>query len=149
MSDVVEATSDAEAPGVSVCNADGALRSQIDAAGHDLVADEPEDAGGEGAGPAPHDYLLASLGACTAMTLRMYARHKGWDLRRVCVRVRRGEPSQREDDGARVEHLQRDIELEGDLDASQRARLVEIAERCPVHRTLTAEIEIATAAESV
>ncbi len=149
MTDMVEATSDAEAPGVHVCNADGALRSEIDVAGHVLVADEPEDAGGAGGGPAPHDYLLASLGACTAMTLRMYARHKGWSLARVCVRVRRGEPSQREGDGGRVEHLQREIELHGDLDETQRARLVEIAERCPVHRTLTAQIEIATAAELV
>lgn len=146
MTQAVEASIDADTPGVRVCNADGALRSEINAAGHALVADEPHDAGGEGAGPTPHDYLLASLGACTAMTLRMYAQRKGWSLQRVCVRVRRGEATERAD-GARVEHLQRDIELEGDLDDAQRARLTEIAQRCPVHRTLTADIEIETAAE--
>ncbi len=147
MTQAVEASIDTATPGVRVCNTDHGLRSEIDARGHALVADEPADAGGEDAGPAPHDYLLASLGACTAITLRLYAERKGWALRRVCVRVRRGEPSQRASDGVRVEHLQRDIELEGELDEAQRARLVEIAERCPVHRTLTADIEIATTAE--
>lgn len=146
MSDTVETTMDNESNQVRVCSkpADGAFYSEVDAAGHALVADEPRERGGDDAGPAPHDYLLVSLGSCTAMTLRAYAAHKGIDLQRVCVRLAYGE-AETGGDGQRVTRIRREIELEGELDAAQRERMVQIAERCPVHRTLAGEIRIESA----
>jgi putative redox protein len=96
------------------------------------VADEPVEAGGLGSGPTPYDLLSAVLGACTAMTLRMYARRKGWPLARVRVCVGHSRDAKATPPDAFV----REIVLEGDLSADQHARLVEIAQRCPVHRTL-------------
>jgi putative redox protein len=146
MNATVEATMDNESDAVRVCSkaADGAFHSEADVHGHGLVADEPRDRGGDDAGPAPHDYLLVSLGTCTAMTLRAYAAHKGIDLQRVCVRVGYG-ATEDGDDGQRITHIRREIELEGELDAAQRERMVQIADRCPVHRTLTGEIRIESA----
>ncbi len=102
---------------------------------HALVADEPVEKGGGDAGPEPHELILAALGACTSMTLRMYARHKEWPLTAVHVQL-----SQEAVGG---EHrIVRHITLEGPLDATQRGRLLEIANKCPVHRTLTGKIVI-------
>jgi putative redox protein len=102
---------------------------------HHLVADEPVENGGDDAGPAPHDFLLAALGACTSITVKMYATRKGWPLTSCEVHL-----SQRKEDGKHV--IERDIQLVGALDEEQRARLLEIANKCPVHKTLTGEIEI-------
>jgi len=115
----------------------GKLQQSIDVGPHHLVADEPVDVGGGDGGPAPHDFLLAALGSCTSMTVKMYADRKGWALRAVEVRL-----SQAKEDGAHV--IRRHVRLEGDLDAEQRARLLEIANKCPVHKTLTGPISIAT-----
>lgn len=97
--------------------------------GHSLIIDEPAASGGQGTGPDPYELIGAALGACTAMTLRLYASHKGWPLERVRVEVRHAR------DGAR-DVFEKCLFLEGPLDDAQRARLKEIAERCPVHLTL-------------
>lgn len=131
----------------------GGYRTEIIANGYPLVADEPESVGGTNTGPTPYDYLAAALGSCTSMTLRMYADHKKWPLESVTTRIRHTRVHVKDCDdcgknGKRLDRLEREIEVEGDLDDAQRARLVEIANRCPVHKTLTSEIEITTALAS-
>ena len=122
------------------------LATVVEAGGHVLVADEPIAAGGDDLGPTPYELLLAALGSCTAMTLRLYARRKGWRLERVEIRLSHGRrPAGAADDaplGERIDRIDREIRLDGPLDAVQRARLLEIAGRCPVHRTLLGRIEI-------
>ena len=127
----------------------GRFSNDIRAGRHRLVADEPGERGGDDSGPGPYDYLLAGLGACTAMTLRMYAEHKGLALERVAVRlghqrVHAEDCAECEHSSGRIERIDRHIQLSGDLDAVQRRRLLEIADRCPVHRTLTGTLEIIT-----
>jgi putative redox protein len=128
---------------------DGPFGQAIRAGRHRLEADEPVAVGGEDSGPTPYGLLLASLGACTSMTLRLYARRKELPLQHVSVRLRHSKvhASDCEDCEAhqpRVDHIERAIELVGDLDAVQRRRLLEIAERCPVHRTLAGEVRVET-----
>jgi uncharacterized OsmC-like protein len=122
---------------------------EITAGRHTLVADEPLSSGGTGTGPDPYALLLASLGACTSMTLAMYARRKHWPLESVTVtlshaRVHAADCEGCETQSGMLERIERKLELQGPLSADQRARLVEIAEKCPVHRTLTAQVEIRT-----
>jgi len=114
---------------------------------HTLTADEPESVGGNDAGPGPYEYLLMGLGACTSMTLRMYAEHKQRPLKRVSVRlthkkIHAQDCSDCESREGKVDEITREIRLEGDLTDAQRQRLLEIANRCPVHRTLTSEIKV-------
>lgn len=116
---------------------------------HVLVADEPASVGGRDAGPNPYELLLMALGACTSMTLEMYARRKKWPLERAVVRLshERTYPedcADCEEKGAKIDRITRTIELVGALDEEQRARLLQIAELCPVHKTLTGKIEIRT-----
>jgi len=106
---------------------------------HRLRADEEAGHGGSDTGAAPHELLLSALGACTSMTLRLYAERKGWTLRRVQVTLT-GAPA----DGKYG--ITRQITMDGDLDAEQRQRLLEIADKCPVHRTLTGEVAVHTTA---
>jgi putative redox protein len=116
---------------------------------HRLVGDEPTAAGGADTGPGPYDLLLASLGSCTAMTVGYHARRKQWPLEVVTVRLRHArihaadcsECATRE---GMIDRIEVDLELAGPLTEEQRARLLEIAGRCPVHRTLTSEIDIRT-----
>ena len=116
---------------------------------HTLIADEPESAGGNDAGPGPYEYLLMALGACTGMTLRMYAEHKQLPLRLVRVKLSHRKIHARdcrdcETREGKVDEITREIELQGELTVEQRQKLLEIANRCPVHRTLTSEIKVRT-----
>jgi putative redox protein len=116
---------------------------------HQLLADEPKDARGNDAGPNPYELLLASLGACTSMTLRMYADRKGWQLEEVRVVLTHSRSYGRdcaecEKKAAMIDRVERQIALVGELSGEQRERLLEIADRCPVHRTLSSRIQIET-----
>ena len=125
---------------------------EIVAGSHRFLSDEPATAGGTDTGPTPYDLLLASLGSCTSMTVAMYARRKQWPLQRVIVRLRHSrlhaeDCAECEARDARLTVIERDIAFEGALDADQRARLLTIANRCPVHRTLSSQIDIRTSLE--
>jgi len=118
---------------------------------HRLLADEPVAAGGEDTGPGPYDYLVAGLGACTSMTMRLYADRKALPLERVTVTLKHSkiyakDCAECETKDGMLDQIDRVIAMEGDLDAEQRKKLMEIADKCPVHRTLTSEIRIVTKA---
>jgi len=134
---------------VSVRGTTEVFAQEIVAGSHRFVSDEPARAGGTDSGPTPYDLLLASLGSCTSMTLVMYARRKQWPLQRVTIRLRHSrvhaeDCAECETHDARLTVIEREIALEGALDADQRARLLAIANRCPVHLTLSSQINIQT-----
>ena len=145
-------------PAVQATGVEGAVTVEAGAAGlhnrvlarhHRLIADEPVAVGGTDEGPTPYEYLLAGLGACTAMTLRLYADRKGWPLDGVRVhlthaRVHAEDCADCERKPKKLDRIERTLEVSGTLDGEQRERLLEIAERCPVHRTLTGTIEVHT-----
>ncbi len=123
--------------------------TEVKTPSHHLIADEPEAVGGDNQGPTPYDLLMASLGTCTAMTLRMYADRKKWPLKEVTVflnhdKVHVEDIQNSKDSSAKISRFERIIEVEGDLDDSQTKRLLEIANKCPVHRTLQETIKIET-----
>jgi uncharacterized OsmC-like protein/pimeloyl-ACP methyl ester carboxylesterase len=118
---------------------------------HQMLADEPVAAGGEDSGPGPYDFVLAGLGACTSMTMRLYADRKSLPLERVTVTLKHSkiyaeDCAECETKAGMLDQIDRTIAMEGALDADQRKRLMEIADKCPVHRTLTSEIHIVTSA---
>lgn len=124
--------------------------TEIRAGNHTLLADEPESVGGLDLGPSPYDLLMAALGACTGMTLRMYADHKGWNLNEVKVHLTHSknyvqDSAHPTEKGSQIDHIERLVEVDGELDDTQKAKLIEIADKCPVHRTLHSEIRISTA----
>jgi uncharacterized OsmC-like protein/alpha-beta hydrolase superfamily lysophospholipase len=129
----------------------GRFQQEITAGAHRFLADEPVDAGGADSGPNPYDLLLSALGACTAMTLRLYAERKALPLERVTVRLRHAkihadDCATCESKEGKIDRIEREIAVEGALDADARARLIEIADKCPIHRTLTSEIDVVTRA---
>lgn len=124
---------------------------EIAVGGHRLLADEPVSAGGTNTGPNPYDLPLASLGACTSMTASLYARRKQWPLEALTVRLRHSkihaaDCEECETKTGMLDRIEREVELHGTLSEEQRARLLDIASKCSVHRTLTSEIQIRNAA---
>lgn len=133
-------------PGEAVVHGSAqAFAQEITVGGHRLVADYPSDLGGTGRGPDPYGLLLGALGACASMTVSLYARRKGWPLERVTVRLSHSkihavDCAECETQRGLLDRIEWEVELHGDLDQEQRARLLDIASRCPVHRTLRSEI---------
>ncbi len=133
---------------VSRTPADG-FRTEVRMGKHALIADEPTSVGGTDTGPTPYDLLASALATCTSMTLRMYAQRKKIDLRSATVRVKHGRVHADdcvdcEQDKGMIHEFRRELVLDGDLTAAQRLRMVEIADRCPVHKTLHSEIKVRT-----
>ena len=127
----------------------GSFETEVVAGRHHLLADEPGPLGGTDTGPSPYDLLLAALGSCTVMTLRMYATRKAWKLEHVSVtlrhdRIHAEDCAECETEKGLIDRIGREIRLEGELDGAQRARLLQIADMCPVHRTLHSEIQVVT-----
>ncbi|SMD45404.1 putative redox protein [Aquiflexum balticum DSM 16537] len=123
--------------------------SEIKTPYHHLLADEPKDVGGANLGPTPYDLLMASLGACTVMTLKMYTQRKGWDLKEIIVyldhdKVHKEDSEDFEKKASKVSRFTRNLEIKGDLDNEKKEKLLEIANKCPVHRTLHEDIIIET-----
>jgi len=127
----------------------GMFTVAISAGRHTWLGDEPASVGGDDLGPSPYDMLTAALGACTAMTLRMYARQKKWPLENVRVvlkhsKVHASDCADCETRTGKIDRIEREVYIEGPLDEDQRSRLLEIADKCPIHRTLHAEVEVIT-----
>jgi putative redox protein len=140
-----------DAPGIVTIaeTREGKFAQTITVGKHRLRADEPASAGGADTGPSPYDLLLAGLGACTSMTIRMYAELKQLPLDKVTVRLRHDKVhaqdcAECETKEGKIDRIDREVELEGRLDEAQRAKLLEIANKCPVHRTLHSEVWIPT-----
>ena len=136
-----------DAKGVIVRGRADGFAQVIHAGRHRLAADEPVSAGGTDTGPSPYDFLLAALGACTSMTVALYARRKSWPLEEVTVHLRHSkiyaaDCAECETREGLLDRIERDIHFAGPLSSEQISRLLEIAEKCPVHRTLTSEIII-------
>jgi uncharacterized OsmC-like protein len=137
--------------GVVVRGSAAGFAQKILAGPHRMASDEPTSAGGTDTGPSPYDLLLAALGSCTSMTVGMYARRKGWPLEDVTVNLRHSKVhasdcAECETKEGMLDRIERDIHFAGPLTTEQRSKLLEIANKCPVHRTLTSEIEIKTRA---
>ena len=136
-----------KAPDVVVRGSARSFRQEVVVGKHSLVADEPVSAGGGDAGPNPYDYLLTALGVCTSMTVGLYARRKQFPLENITVSLRHSriyanDCEECETKQGMLDRIDVEVELTGSLSAEQRAKLMEIAEKCPVHRTLTSEINI-------
>ena len=134
---------------VVVSGAASGFAQRIEVGAHSFTADEPASDGGTDTGPNPYDLLLAALGSCTSMTVALYARRKQWALQSVTVRlqhskVHAADCESCETKDGRIDRIEREIELDGALEQYQRDRLLEIANKCPVHRTLTSKIDIRT-----
>ena len=138
-----------EAGTVTVHGRAAGTAQEIAAGPHRLTGDEPASAGGTDTGPNPYEFLLAALGSCVSMTVAIYARRKQWRLDDVTVRLRHSrihaaDCEQCETTSGLLDHIDCEVELTGMLSEEQRRRLLEIADKCPVHRTLTSEIHIQT-----
>jgi ribose 5-phosphate isomerase B len=147
VNDFAAAPTGMEPPNVTVTGSAAGFAQDILAGSHRLKSDEPVSAGGTGIGPSPYDFLLAALGACTSMTTALYARRKAWPLERVTVwlrhsRIYASDCANCETKEGMLDRIERKIRFAGPLTEEQRAKLLEIASKCPVHRTLTSEIDI-------
>ena len=138
-------------PGAVIVQETGHGRYQqvVSVGPHRMLADEPKAFGGDDTGPGPYDLLLAALGACTSMTVRMYAQRKGWPLDKVSVTLRHEKIHAKDCEDCetregKIDRIDREIVLRGQLDAEQHTRLIEIADRCPVHRSLHSEVKVDT-----
>ena len=124
------------------------LQNEVSYDGHSFITDEPTEAGGDDAGPDPYTLLLAALGSCISMTTTLYAKRKGWPLKKVTVRLGQGRLHSKdckecaEGTEGFIHRVERGVDLEGELSEEQRIRLQEIAHKCPVHKTLTSKIVI-------
>jgi len=150
MSEQASGISPTEIAADVIVQGDGkAFKQEIYGRSHRIAADEPAAVGGTDAGPMPYDLLLAALGACTSITLTMYAQRKGWPLEGVTVwlrhsRIHAADCAECETKFGMLDQIERDLRIAGPLDAEQKARLLDIADKCPVHRTLTSEVVIRT-----
>jgi uncharacterized OsmC-like protein len=138
---------DKEPPHIVVRGGADSFKQEIVAGKHHLVADEPVSAGGGDAGPDPYDYLLASLGVCTSMTVGFFARRNKWPLDKITVslwhsRIHAKDCEECQTKEGMLDRIDVEVELTGSLSAEQHEKLMEIAAKCPVHRTLTSEINI-------
>jgi putative redox protein len=138
-------------PHVIVRGGAAGFAQEIQIGPHRLKGDEPVAFGGTDTGPSPYDFLLAALGTCTSMTISLYARRKGWPLENVTVslhhsNIHAADCADCETKEGKIDRIERDIQLTGALTTEQRSKLLEIASLCPVHRTLTSEIDIRTRA---
>ncbi len=132
----------------SLGNEDG-FTTQIKVGNHHLIADEPESVGGNNFGPTPYEYVSAGLSACTAMTIKMYVARKGWDLQHIEVHTNYSKShsidcEDTENPKAKIDTFEREIKIEGNLDEKQISRILQIADKCPVHKTLHSETQIIT-----
>lgn len=144
-------TAKSERRSVVVRGSAAGFAQEVFAGPHRMAADEPVSAGGTDTGPSPYDFLLAALGACTSITVGMYARRKGWPLEEVAVNLRHSKVhasdcAECETREGMLDRIELDLHLSGSLTNEQRSKLLEIANKCPVHRTLTSEVVIATRA---
>jgi putative redox protein len=130
----------------------GVFDTRVTAGRHEFLVDEPVSAGGKDAGPSPYELLLAALGSCTAMTVRLYAQRRGYPLTDVTVRLEHSrihadDCAHCETPDGYLDHIQRTVTLIGDLTPAQRTDLLRVADKCPVHKTLHSEIVVRTAAD--
>ena len=140
-----------EAAHVIVHGSAAGFAQEIEIGSHELYADEPVSYGGTDTGASPYDLILAALGSCTSMTIGFYARKRGWPLEKITVSLRHSKIHAKDCDDCetkegKIDRIWRDIHLTGTLTDEQRAKLMEIADKCPVHQTLTSEINIKTRA---
>jgi uncharacterized OsmC-like protein len=144
---VMATQTDKEAPHIVVRGGATNFQQEVTAGKHHFVADEPVSVGGGDAGPDPYDYLLASLGVCTSMTVGLYARRNHWPLESVTVslwhsRVHARDCEECDTKDGMIDRIDVEVALTGSLSAEQHAKLMDVASKCPVHRTLTSEINI-------
>lgn len=144
-------TEQAEPAHVIVLGTAGGFAQEIEIGSHELFADEPISYGGTDTGPSPYDLLLAALGSCISMTIGLYARKRRWPLENITVSLRHSKIHAADCDHCetkegKIDRIERDIHLAGSLSDEQRAKLMEMADKCPVHQTLTSEINIKTRA---
>src|SRR5437660_1366178 len=144
-------TEQAEPAHVIVHGTGAGFAQEVKIDSHEVYADEPVSYGGTDTGPSPYDLLLAALGSCTSMTIGLYARKRRWPLEKITVSLRHAQIHAKDCDNCetkegRIDRIEIDIHLDGTLTDEQRAKLIEIAGKCPVHHTLTSEINIKTRA---